>query len=118
MLKFYGHPTCTTCKKAEKWLDKNNREYEWINIKETSPKKEWLRAILEDGLLTPKQIFNTSGKIYRELELKEKVEAMTTNEIVALLEGDGMMIRRPFITDEKNVSVGYNEEVFEELWGS
>lgn len=116
MIQFYGHPTCTTCKKAEKWLEENSIAYEWINIKETAPNREVLRDLLETDKLTTKRLFNTSGNLYKELELNDKVDSMSLEEKLDLLTSDGMLIRRPFLFDEKNVSVGYNEDTFNELW--
>ena len=116
MIQFYGHPTCTTCKIAEKWLEQEGIAYEWTNIKETTPPREVLRDVLENEKLTVKRLFNTSGNLYKELELKDKPESVSLDEQLDLLMSDGMLIRRPSLYDENNVSVGYNEDTFNELW--
>lgn len=116
MIQFYGHPTCTSCKKAEKWLNDHGISYEWKNIKEETPDKEMMRSLLESGKIATKRMFNTSGNLYKELGLKDKLETMSIDEQLDLLASDGMLIRRPFLFDEKNVSVGYNEDTFNELW--
>ena len=90
--------------------------YEWTNIKETTPPRELLRDVLKNEKLTVKRLFNTSGNLYKELELKDKLESLSLDEQLDLLMSDGMLIRRPFLYDENNVSVGYNEDTFNELW--
>lgn len=116
MIQFYGHSTCTTCKMAEKWLEERGIAYEWKNIKETTPDREVLRDILETEKLTTKRLFNTSGNLYKELGLKDKIETMSLEGKLDLLESDGMLIRRPFLFDGNTVSVGYNEDMFNEIW--
>lgn len=117
MLKFLGHPACTTCKKAEKWLKENEIEYTWEDIRENLPKREVLVRLLDDEVLTPRRLFNTSGNIYKEHNLKDRLDDLTTEKKVDMLREDGMLIRRPFITDGKQVTVGFDEGNLEETWG-
>ena len=116
VLVYYGHPTCTTCKRAEKWLDVNNIAYDWKNIKEETPSKELLTQLLENETITRRRLFNTSGNLYKELGLKDKLDDLTTEEAVAYLVNDGMLIRRPFVTNGKEVTVGFKEDQYSEIW--
>lgn len=113
---FYGHPTCSTCKKAEKWLQQEGISYEWKNIKEETPDRELLRRFLEKGQLTRKRLFNTSGNLYKELNLKDQIESFSLEEVLDQLQADGMLIRRPFLTNGEQVSVGFKEETYTEMW--
>ena len=81
-----------------------------------SGKSYMKQHVLENEKLTVKRLFNTSGNLYKELELKDKLESLSLDEQLDLLMSDGMLIRRPFLYDENNVSVGYNEDTFNELW--
>lgn len=116
-MNFYCHPTCTTCKRAQKWLDKNDIDYNWINLKETTPSKETILSIMENADRTVKSFFNTSGQKYREMNLKDKLSDMTLEEMADLLANDGMLIKRPFAIDnEQNVTIGFKEQEYEETW--
>ncbi|MBP1969499.1 arsenate reductase [Virgibacillus natechei] len=115
-LTFYWYPSCGTCKKAKKWLDENKLEYRTIHIVDTPPKKEEIKELIEKSNLPAKKFFNTSGKKYRELNMKEKIKDADTEEMVELLASDGMLIKRPIVTDGLNVTVGFKEETFNENW--
>lgn len=116
MLLFYGHPACSTCKKAERWLDEKGLHYQKIDIREMAPETEVFQRALTSGKLTLKRIFNTSGNRYKELELKDRLLEMSEEEALRLLQTDGMLIRRPVITDGKDLTVGYNEEQYDLIW--
>ncbi|WP_208560602.1 arsenate reductase family protein [Marinilactibacillus kalidii] len=117
-MKFYCHPTCTTCKKAQKWLDERSVAYDWINLKETSlSKEEWI-ALIEQSDRPIKQFFNTSGQVYREKQLKDKVPNMTIEEAAELLASDGMLVKRPLAFDQKQVTVGFKEAEYETVWAN
>lgn len=118
MLQFYGHPTCTTCKKAEKWLESNGITYEWKNIKEETPERELLENLLSSEQLTRRRLFNTSGNLYKELGLKDQLDELTMDETLNHLEADGMLIRRPFLTNGEQATVGFDEEIYEQKWNS
>lgn len=115
-VKFIQYPKCTTCKKAQKWLDENGIQYENINIVEETPSKEQLKAYYEASGLPLKKFFNTSGMKYRELELKDKLPSMSDDEQLELLASDGMLIKRPIVTDGKKLTLGFKESDFSESW--
>ncbi|MEW4285651.1 arsenate reductase family protein [Priestia koreensis] len=115
-VKFYSYPKCSTCRKAKKWLDDHEVAYEEIHIIENPPSKEELKSIYETSGFEIKKLFNTSGMKYRELGLKDKVSTASDDELLDLLASDGMLIKRPLLTDGKNVTVGFKEEKFEQVW--
>ncbi|MRG85150.1 arsenate reductase family protein [Salinibacillus xinjiangensis] len=115
-LKVYQYPKCGTCKKALKWLDEHNIAYESIHIVENPPSKQELASLIEKSGLPTKKFFNTSGKKYRELGLKDKIKEATDNEMVEWLASDGMLIKRPIVTDGEQVTVGFREELFGQTW--
>ncbi|MBM7364525.1 arsenate reductase [Priestia taiwanensis] len=116
MLRFYTYPKCGTCQKAKKWFEEKGVAYEAIHIVEQTPSKETLKELLENSGLELKKFFNTSGVRYRELNVKEKVATASEEELLALLASDGMLIKRPIVTDGKKVTLGFNEDVFEKEW--
>lgn len=115
-LHYYGYPTCTTCKKAEKWLKENNIPFEASNIAEQPPNEHALKEMLISSGLPLKKFFNTSGMKYRELGLKDKLATMSEDDQIKLLASDGMLIKRPLVTDGQSTTVGFNEETFSETW--
>ncbi|GLC89766.1 arsenate reductase family protein [Lysinibacillus piscis] len=115
-IQFIQYPKCTTCKKAQKWLNDHSIAYENIHIVEQTPTKDELRNIWQASGLPLKKFFNTSGMKYRELGLKDKLETMTEEEQLTLLASDGMLIKRPLVTDGKNVTLGFKETDFEQTW--
>lgn len=115
-MKFYCHPTCTTCKKAQKWLDEKNMIYQWINLKETTPSKEAFIELMKENDRTMKSFFNTSGQDYRKLGLKDKLPEMTTEEAAELLSSNGMLVKRPLAIDGEAFTVGFKEEEYEQTW--
>lgn len=115
-IQFIQYPKCTTCKKAQKWLNENNINYNNIHIVEQTPSKEQLEAFWKASGLPLKKFFNTSGLKYKELQLKDKLPTMTEDERLQLLASDGMLIKRPITTDGKKVTLGFKESDFEETW--
>ncbi|WP_163971582.1 arsenate reductase family protein [Oceanobacillus halotolerans] len=113
---FYWYPNCGTCKKAKKWLDEHNIDYNSIHIVEETPSKDILHDLIEKSGLPAKKFFNTSGKKYRELNVKDKIKDASVEEMVELLASDGMLIKRPIVTDGHQVTVGFKEETFQETW--
>ena len=109
MLKFICYPKCTTCQKARKWLDENNIEYEFRNIKIENPSVEELTAWYKLSGLPLRKFFNTSGLLYKSMELKTKLPSMTDEEMLALLATDGMLVKRPLAIGEDFVLVGFKE---------
>ena len=114
-MKVYCYPKCTTCQRAIKWLDSKSIEYELINIKENNPDKETLRTLWQKSGLELKKFFNTSGILYREMELSKKLPAMNDEEKLDLLATDGMLVKRPIFITEKAVLVGFKESEWEKV---
>ncbi|QKY69832.1 arsenate reductase family protein [Lentibacillus sp. CBA3610] len=115
-LRFYWYPKCGTCQKAKKWFDEHDIDYTSIHIVEEPPSKEQLLDYISKSGLPAKKFFNTSGKKYREQNIKDKIKDMSTEEMAELLATDGMLIKRPIVTDGHNVTVGFKEEMFTENW--
>lgn len=116
-LKFYGYDKCGTCRNAKKWLDAKGVDYQSIDITTTPPPKAALKAILKAGDYQLRQLFNTSGVQYRELNIKDKLPGMSEAEAIDLLAGNGKLCKRPIVTDGKRYTVGFREEAFAEKWG-
>lgn len=117
MLKFYGYKKCDTCRKAEKALVKAGREYEFIDITEAPPAAPALKQIVQQSGAELKKFFNTSGVQYKELGIKDKVPGMTEAQILAMLAGNGRLLKRPLVTDGTRSTVGFDEKVFGKAWG-
>jgi arsenate reductase len=112
----YEYPKCSTCRNAKKWLDEHNVEYNAIHIVENPPSKEEIKELYEKSGLELKKFFNTSGKKYRELGLKDKVASASNEELFELLASDGMLLKRPIVTDGEKVTVGFKDETFQKEW--
>lgn len=106
---FIEYPKCTTCKKAKKWLDDNGVAYIDRHIKEDNPTYEELKEWSEKSGLPLKKFFNTSGQLYRSMELKDKLPEMSDDEKLRLLATDGMLVKRPLIVDGDMVLTGFKE---------
>lgn len=112
---FLEYPPCSTCKKARKWLDQNNLTYTSRHIKEENPTYEELKQWLESSGLPVKKFFNTSGLLYKSMELKDKLPSMSVEEQLHLLATDGMLVKRPLvITDNGTVLTGFQEKEWSE----
>ena len=109
MIKFICYPKCTTCQRAKKWLDDNNIEYELRDIKLDNPTLKELTEWYKKSGLPLKKFFNTSGLLYKSLDLKNKLPTMTENEMLTLLATDGMLVKRPIIIGADFVLVGFKE---------
>lgn len=110
MLTFICYHKCTTCAKAKRWLDDNNIEYTLRDIKLQSPSLAELTAWHKVSGLPLRKFFNTSGLLYRELDLKTRLPLMTEEEMLALLAKDGMLVKRPLLIGDGFVLVGFKEE--------
>ena len=112
---FICYPKCSTCKKARKWLEENGVDFEERDIKEENPtKKELVKWHRQSGLPLRK-LFNTSGMLYRELQLKDKLPNMTEDEMYDLLASDGMLVKRPLLINGDAVLVGFKQAEWETL---
>ena len=109
MIKFICYPKCTTCQKAKKWLDDNQIEYELRDIKLDKPTLDELSAWYKESGLPLKKFFNTSGLLYKSLDLKNKLSTMTEDEMLNLLASDGMLVKRPILVGDDFVLVGLKE---------
>jgi len=113
---FYWYPKCTTCRKAKKWLDENHVSYEEVHIVENPPSRQLLEELYQKSGLELKKFFNTSGQKYRDLGLKDKIKEAPDSELLDILASDGMLIKRPLVTDGNKVTLGFKEDVFKESW--
>lgn len=112
---FLQYPPCSTCRKAKAWLDAHGLASTARHIKEENPTYEELKSWYEDSGLPLKKFFNTSGQLYKSLQLKEKLPAMTEEEQLHLLAGDGMLVKRPIlVTDSGKVLVGFRAPEWEQ----
>lgn len=110
---FVEYPKCSTCQKAKKWLDDHGVSYEDRHIKEQNPTAEELKQWHEKSGLDIRKFFNTSGLLYKEMQLKEKLPSMTLEEKYALLATDGMLVKRPVLVMETTVLTGFKESEWE-----
>ena len=113
-MKFIQYPKCTTCQRAKKWLDDRGIGYEDRHIKDNNPTYEELKEWYGRSGLPLKRFFNTSGLLYKELQLKDKLPEMTEEEQLKLLATDGMLVKRPLVVAEDFVLVGFKEKEWEE----
>ena len=110
---FVCYPKCSTCKKAQKWLDGSGIEYILRDIKEDNPTREELVQWHQKSGLPLKRFFNTSGMLYRDMKLKDKLPQMSEDEMYDLLATDGMLVKRPILVTEDTVLPGFREAEWE-----
>jgi arsenate reductase len=115
-LTIIQYPKCGTCRAALKSLQSKGNDVQSRHIVEETPTAEELKIIVANSGLELKKFFNTSGDVYRELGLKDKLAAMSEDEKYALLASNGMLIKRPIVTDGNKVTVGYKEEEYVQAW--
>ncbi|MGD6804683.1 arsenate reductase family protein [Rossellomorea vietnamensis] len=115
-IQFYSYPKCGTCRKAKQWFEENGKEFNEIHIVENPPTKEELKELHKNSGMPLKKFFNTSGKKYRELGLKDKVNDSSEEELLEILASDGMLIKRPISAEGSTVTVGFKEETYETAW--
>ena len=113
-MNFICYPKCTTCQKAKKWLDANGVSYDLRDIKEQNPSYEELKSWYGMSGLPLKKFFNTSGLLYKSMELKNKLLEMSEEEQLRLLATDGMLVKRPILINGSKVVVGFKESDYEE----
>ena len=112
---FVNYPKCSTCQKSKKWLTGHQQEFEDRDIKEQNPTADELKEWHEKSGLPLKRFFNTSGILYKEMNLKEKLPGMSEEEQFRLLASDGMLVKRPILVTEETVLVGFKEKEWEGL---
>ena len=114
-MKFICYPKCTTCKKAQAWLDSKGLTYEVRDIKTENPTEAEITVWYKKSGLPLKKFFNTSGLLYKSMQLKDKLADMTEEEQIKLLSTDGMLVKRPILVTENTVLVGLKEKDYETL---
>ncbi|GAA0368965.1 arsenate reductase family protein [Bacillus horti] len=116
-LTAYLYPKCGTCRQAKAWLGNQGYEINEINIAEDPPTKEELKKLWSQSGEELKKFFNTSGMKYRELGIKDKLPNLSEDEQLELLSSDGMLIKRPIVTDGSKVTIGFKDNLFADAWG-
>jgi arsenate reductase (glutaredoxin) len=117
-LKMYHYAKCGTCRSAVKWLQGQGYELELHDLFEQPASEEEIRGWLRIGRMELKKLFNTSGEVYKEQKLKDKLPAMTEDQRIAVLASNGRLVKRPIVTDGKLLTFGYKEEEYEQVWGA
>ena len=112
---FVEYPKCTTCQKAKKWLDENGLSYTDRHIKEENPTYDELKAWHAKSGLPLRSFFNTSGLLYKSMQLKEKLPLMSEEEQLRLLATDGLLVKRPIVVDGDTILVGFKSQQWERL---
>ncbi|GAB6012688.1 arsenate reductase family protein [Viscerimonas tarda] len=115
-LTFICYSKCSACRKAAAWLKENGINVVSRPIVENNPTKEELTAWKEWSKLPPKKFFNTSGNLYKELHLKDKINTASAEELIALLASNGMLVKRPIVAGDHFVVIGFNEEEWTKLF--
>lgn len=110
MIKVYCYSKCSTCKKALNWLDENKIEYELIDIKTNNPDYDTLKNIIDNSGIEIRKFFNTSGILYREMNLSSRIPDMNKEEMLHILSSDGMLVKRPLLIRGNDVLLGFNIE--------
>lgn len=113
---FLNYPKCTTCIKARKWLEENNIEFISRHIIEENPSFDELKNFITLSGLPAKKFFNTSGILYREMQLKDKLTIMSEEDMIKLLSTNGMLVKRPLVVAEKGVLIGFKAEKWAEFF--
>lgn len=112
---FIGYPKCSTSRKAQTWLDEHGLDYTFQDIKKDHPDLDQITELYEKSGLPLKRFFNTSGQLYRSMNLKEKLPQMSEQEQLELLASDGMLVKRPILVDGDRVLVGFKPESYQGL---
>lgn len=112
---FVNYPKCSTCVKARRWLEENNVEFNSRHIVENNPTKDELKSWIVLSGQPIKKFFNTSGILYREMNLKEKVAQNNEEELLDILSSNGMLVKRPLLIGDDKVLIGFKEKEWEEI---
>ncbi len=114
---FIEYKKCSTSNKAKKWLKDQRIDVEYRDIKEDNPTYEELKTWYENSNLEIKRFFNTSGKLYREQNMKDKLKSLSEDELLRVLATNGMMVKRPILVDENKILIGFKLPEWEERFG-
>ena len=109
---FVEYPKCSTCRKAKRFLKDNNIEFEDRDIVNENPSKEELLQWIKMSSIEPKKFFNTSGRLYKEMNLKDKVKNITAEEAADILKENGMLIKRPLLIKDNKIILGFKEDTY------
>lgn len=115
-VKFINYPRCSTCVKARKWLEERNIDFDNIDIVADTPSEKELKDYFERSGKEIKKFFNTSGVVYRELKLKDKLSEMSNEECLKLLASNGKLIKRPLVVSEKGILIAFKEAEWTEFF--
>lgn len=115
MIQFIEYPKCSTCKKAKKWLQDHQIEFRDRDITKDTPTKEELKTYLKISQYPIKRYFNTSGNLYKEFALKDKLDTMSEDEKLEILSQHGMLIKRPIVVSDSFILVGFREKEWNEI---
>lgn len=116
MITFIWYPKCSTCKKAKEWLEEHHITYVERHIVENPPTFEELSLWYQNNVYELKRFFNTSGNLYKEMNLKDKLPKMTEEEQLKLLSTSGMLVRRPLVIAEQGILIGFKEKEWDEFF--
>ena len=117
MVTLYGYPPCSTCKKAANWLRDNGVDFTYVHIVEATPTADELGTLWETSGVPLKKFFNTSGQVYRNEGIKDRLPNLSEAEQLELLSSNGMLLKRPIVTDGQKTTVGFSEKSFTDVWG-
>ncbi len=112
---FIEYPKCSTCRKAKKWLEENNINFTDRHIVDQKPTKEELKEVILKSGLPARKLFNTSGNVYKSLNLKSKMDSLSDDEMLDLLSTDGMLVKRPLIIGDDFALVGFKEDAYADI---
>jgi arsenate reductase len=115
-IQYYGYNKCSTCRKAQKWLEDNNVVYVEHAIVDNPPTQAALKRILASGKYELKDLFNKSGVLYREMNMKDVLPTLTQPQAIKLLAENGKLIKRPILTDGTLHTIGFKEDEFKAIW--
>lgn len=115
-LTIYGYPKCDTCRSARKWLEAHGHETHMHDMFAEAPPRETLRELIRKSGLDIRKFFNVNGEVYKELGLKDKLDALDAEEQLDLLASNGRLIKRPIVTNGERVTVGFKAEEYERAW--
>jgi arsenate reductase len=116
-LELYGYPKCGTCRDALRSLKAKGHELRMIDIFEMPPTETQLKSWIKTSGLPIQRFFNVSGEVYRDMQLKDKLAAMSEDKQIKLLSSNGRLIKRPIAVDGDKVTVGYKEAEYARVWG-